>query len=367
MTMINNLTRRAALALGAGAAALALTGPASAQVSFEGETIEWIIPFSPGGGSDTWARFNAPFLSKYLPGNPTVVVVNEPGGGSTKGANLFAARAEPDGLTILGTSGSTQFPYLLGDPRVRYEYKDWRVVMAWPTGGVVYSTPELGLSGPGDIGMLEGEDLVYASQGATSLDLVPLLAWRMMGLDVQHVFGFKGRGEGRLAFERGETNIDYQTSSAFLKNVVPLVEEGKAVPLFSWGTVDEAGNAQRDPTFPDLPYFGEAYEMLTGEAPSGPEYDTFFAFFSAGFAAQKMVVLPEGTSDEIVAAYQEAVRQMKQDPEYLETKEPVLGTYEQVTGKAAETLYQKATNIDSELRQRVIDMLAEDYGVRVGE
>ena len=64
---------------------MAFATSAVAEVSFEGETIEWIIPFGTGGGSDTWARFNAPFLSEHLPGNPDVVVVNEPGGGSTRG------------------------------------------------------------------------------------------------------------------------------------------------------------------------------------------------------------------------------------------------------------------------------------------
>ncbi|WP_420392245.1 tripartite tricarboxylate transporter substrate-binding protein [Acuticoccus sp.] len=356
--------RRIALAAGL-AAALAMAGPASAQVSFEGETIEWIIPFSPGGGSDTWARFNAPFFTKYLPGNPTVVVVNEPGGGSTKGTNLFAARADPDGLTILGTSGSTQFPYLLGDPRVRYEYQDWEVVMASPTGGVVYVSPDTGVEGPEEIAELKGQELTYASQGATSLDLVPLLAFDFLGLDVKHVFGFKGRGDGRLAFERGETNIDYQTSSAYLKNVQPLVDAGEAVPLFSWGAVDEDGNVIRDPTFPDLPSFPEAYEMATGEAPSGEMYDAYTAFFIAGFPAQKMVFLPEGTPQEIVDAYQEAVEQMKGDPEYQANKEAVLGTYEQVTGRAAQTLFEKGTTIRPELREVVTQMLEEEYNVRV--
>lgn len=360
-----NHTRRTALALTASLLGLSLAAPASAQVSFEGETIEWIIPFSPGGGSDTWARFNAPFLSKYLPGEPIVVVVNEPGGGSTKGTNLFAARARPDGLTILGTSGSTQFPYLLGDPRVRYDYQDWEVVMAAPTGGVVYASPEL-VSSPEDIASLADADLVYASQGATSLDLVPLLGFDLMGLDVQHVFGFKGRGDGRLAFERGETNIDYQTSSAYLKNVEPMVEAGQAVPLFSWGALDEQGNLVRDPTFPDLPHFGEAYEMLMGEAPSGPEFDAYLAFFTAGFPAQKMVFVPEGTDEEIVAAYQQAVTDMKADPEYQEAKEPVLGTYEQVTGQAAQTLFERGTTISPELRAQVVDMLASEYDVALG-
>ncbi len=76
MTDDFNITRRAALALAAGALSLGLAGPALAEVDFAGETIEWIIPFSAGGGSDTWARFTAPLLSKYLPGAPTAIVVN---------------------------------------------------------------------------------------------------------------------------------------------------------------------------------------------------------------------------------------------------------------------------------------------------
>lgn len=361
------MTRRGAMTLAAGVLAMGLAAPAMAQVNFAGQTIEWIIPFSAGGGSDVWARFNAPLLSRYLPGNPNVVVVNEPGGGSTRGANIFAARARPDGLTLLGTSGSTQFPYLLGDPRVQYEYRDWRIAMASPTGGVVYTTPTLGLSGPEDIAMLRGVNLVYASQGATSLDLVPLLGFRLMGFDVQHVFGFRGRGDGRLAFERGETNIDYQTSSAYITNVVPLVEAGQAVPLFSWGVLDAEGNVVRDPTFPDLPSFVEAYEILTGSPPSGPEYDAYLAFFTAGFPAQKMAFLPGGTSDEIVATYQAAFEAMKSDPDYIANAEEILGSYEQVTGELAQTLFDLGTTIAPELRAQVAGMLASDYGVRLGE
>ncbi|MFT6774373.1 MAG: tripartite-type tricarboxylate transporter receptor subunit TctC [Paracoccaceae bacterium] len=366
MTKAFTTTRRGALSLAlGGAAALAMAAPAAAEVSFAGQTIEFVIPFSAGGGSDTWARFNAPLLSKHLPGNPTVVVVNEPGGGSTKGANMFASRAKPDGLTLLGTSGSTQFPYLLGDPRVRYEYGDWKIVMASPTGGVVYTSPSTGVTKASEISKLVGQKLVYASQGATSLDLVPLLGFRMMGFDVQHVFGFKGRGDGRLAFERGETNIDYQTSSAFLKNVQPLVDAGTAVPLFSWGALDEDGNPVRDATFPDLPDFTEAYAMMTGKAPSGPQYDAYFAFFTAGFPAQKMLFLPKDTPQDIVDAYQAAVTAMKADPEYLEKKESVLGTYEQVTGKPAAALYKKGTQISPDLRKQVVDMLSADYGVKL--
>ncbi|MEM7512990.1 MAG: hypothetical protein AAF388_18830, partial [Bacteroidota bacterium] len=93
----------------------------SSDTYFEGKTVEWVIPFKEGGGGDTWARFNAPFFQKYISGNPAVIINNIPGGGSIKGANLFADRVKPDGIMILGTSGTTQMPYLLDDPRVRYD------------------------------------------------------------------------------------------------------------------------------------------------------------------------------------------------------------------------------------------------------
>lgn len=362
-------TRRGAMALGAGALGTAMLPGrrAQAQVSFAGQTIEWIIPFATGGGSDTWARFNAPFFSRHMPGNPTVVVVNEPGGGSTRGANLFAQRARPDGLTMLGTSGSTQFPFLLGDPRVRYDYNVWSVTMVGPTGGAAYVSPSTGVTHYTQAANLRGQRLVYASQGATSLDLVPMLAFRLLGFDVQYVFGFQGRGDGRLAFERGEVNVDYQTSSAFLRNVRPLIEQGTAVPLMSWGVMDGDGNMQRDPTFPDMPTVEEIYAMINGAPPSGPLYEAYRSFNVAGFAAQKMVLLPEGTAPDIVEAHRAAWRAVFQDPEYLATYEAALGSYEQVTDEAAEALFRAGTTIDPAVRELVVNMLQTEYNVRLGE
>lgn len=346
------------------AAVLCLPAASSAQgVNLAGKTVEYVIPFGVGGGSDVWARFNAPFLTKYLPGNPTVVVKNVAGGGSITGANQFAASAKPDGLTLLGTSGSTQFPYLLGDPRVRYEYKDWHMVMAAPTGGVAYISSRFGVKSVADLGNLKGQKLVYASQGATSLDLVPLLGFRMLGLDVQHVFGMKSRGEGRLAFERGEATIDYQTSAAYIKNSLPLVKEGKAVPLFSWGVTNDNGDIVRDPAFADLPHIGEAIKMVTGKEPSGAEWEAFKAFLIAGFPAQKLLVLPKGTSREIVETYREAIRKMIKDPDYQSGKDKVLGGYEQVTDKAGESLYREGTTITPQARAWVRDLLTKNYNV----
>lgn len=359
---------RWARGLGAGLALLSMLAvPALGQVSFEGKTIEWIIPFTQSGGSDTWARFNAPFLTRHLPGHPEIEIVNEPGGGGTRGPNTFASRARPDGLTILGTSGSTQFPYLLGDLRVRYDYKDWEVTMAAPTGGVVYVSPRTGVDGPATIEGLRGQTLVFASQGPTSLDLVPMLAFRLLGLDVSYVFGYTGRGDGLIAMERGEVSIDYQTTASYLRNVLPMVAAGDAVPLMSWGILDENGVMQRDPTFPDLPIVEEVYEILHGRPPEGADYEAYRAFNIAGFAAQKMAVLPQDTPPEIVETWRRAWRDIFEDPEYRANVGAVLGAYEQVTDRAAEALFIEATTIDPTARRRVLEMLSNEYAVRLND
>ena len=340
--------------------------PAQAAVDFSGKTVTWIIPFKEGGGSDKWSRFYAPLLSEALPGKPAVVVKNMPGAGSTKGANYFASRVKPDGLTIFGSSGSTQFPYLLGDPRVKYEYADWNVVLATATGGVAYLPADLAARWKADPkAVIADTHFIYGSQGATRLDLVPLLGWELLGMKVEPVFGIKGRGAGRLMFERGEVNIDYQTSSAFLSKVTPLVKAGKAVPIMTWGALDDAGNIVRDPTFPDIPTFKEVYEQVKGESPSGDAWEAWKAFFVAGFPAQKMVFLPKGTDPAVSDAYTAAFNQVLARPDFSMISKKRLGVYPQATGDKAKAFLKKGTQVDPKAIAWIKRWLKERYGVEL--
>jgi hypothetical protein len=360
MTICSSICR-AAIAVVAGVSAL----PAVAQ-DYAGKTIEYVIPFSESGGSAKWANFYAPLLSEALPGNPTVVVRYRPGAGSTEGANWFQTnQGSGDGLLIFGDSGSTKFPYLLGDPRVRYEYSEWQPVLASGTGGVVYLPPDLAERFDGDMDDLVDEFFLYGSQGATTLDLVPLLAFKMLGLKVDPVFGVEGRGDGRLMFERGEANIDYQTSAAYIANVQPLVDQGLAVPIFSWGSLDDNGNIVRDPTFPDLPSFKEVCEASAACETSGIGWDAFKAFFIAGFANQKTIYLPNSAPQEVVDAYTAALVAIKARPDFAEISATELGVYPQQTGNAAVIATEQATSISPEAKQFVLNWLKEDYGITV--
>lgn len=141
--MSNARVRNAAGALAAVAllSALPAMHVAAQTVDFSGQRAEIIVPFAPGGGSDLYARAIAPFLQKHLPGNPTIVIRNVPGGGALIGANQFEARSKPDGLHAIVSGVSNLSSPILQRSRVQYQIDKWEPVLLSPQGVVVYAAP----------------------------------------------------------------------------------------------------------------------------------------------------------------------------------------------------------------------------------
>lgn len=106
-------SRRRFLALGAAVAAGAAFGARAAQDWPAGKTITWVVPYPAGGSTDVLGRAIAQQLDALLA--TRVIVDNRPGATGTIGA-ARVARAEPDGLTLLGTSIGPQAiaPHVLG-------------------------------------------------------------------------------------------------------------------------------------------------------------------------------------------------------------------------------------------------------------
>ncbi|MEC9483723.1 MAG: tricarboxylate transporter [Halomonas sp.] len=348
-----------------GLGSLALPASAESTQGNVPDSIEWTIPFGVGGGTDVWARFFAPWFSDYLPGEPNIMINNVPGGGSINGANLFAVRAKADGSEWLGTSASTQYPAMLDDPRVRYDYADWKPILATPTGGVVYASPSMGKDAETALEALLKKPVKLAAQSPTGVELPVLIALEMLGVNVDPVFGMRSRGEGRLAFERGEANIDFQTTSAYLSNVQPLVEDGKAIPLFSLGVLNDEGKIVRDPTFPNLPTFNEVYQQVKGEAPSGNAYEAYRKFFASGYALQKLVMVPVGTPESLTETYRQAAREFIKTDKFKQEAEAQLGPYTPIIGETVSAHIKDAMEISDETRQWLINWLAEKYDVHV--
>ena len=323
------------------------------------DRVDLVVPYSEGGGTDTWARFLAPHLEETVEGNPSFVVENRPGGESITGSNQFTQDGSTDGSELLVTSGTTYFQALLGRDEVQFDFSVMEPLVLNGTGGVIYVSSSTGIESVEDLGSSE-EDLVYGGISATGLDLSLLQAMDVLDVDIEATFGFEGRGPARLALERGEVNLDYQTTSAYLTQVEPMVESGEVVPLMSFGVIED-GEIVRDPNVPDLPTVEEAYEMIHGEAPSGEAYDAYRAFLIPGFVYQKGIWANEGTSEELIQVMWDAAATLSEDEEFNEAAGDVLGGYPLYPGEIAADDLREAFEIEPEVQQYTLDMLEEEY------
>lgn len=355
-----------ALAVGVSVLGGDLLNPAASTTDgdYAGETVEMMIPLAEGGGTDTWARFVATELTHEVPGSPGLAPVNDDGGEGILGTNHFMSSARTDGTEVLVSTASTVVPYLLDMPAVRYDFAELRPILANGTGAVVYARSAAGVKGVEDL-VDRDRPLVFGGIAATSLDLTTLLAFDLLGADVESTFGFEGRGPVNLALQRGEVDIDYQTTSSYGPAVEPLVEDGTAVPLFSLGQVDESGEIVRDPNFPDLPTVVEVYEALNGEQPEADALATYRAILALTYTYQKALWVPEDTPDEALELLRSTAEEMGADPEFQAAAAEVLGGYPIDASPDLAERIGDAYRVDDAVREDVLELLETNHDITI--
>ena len=337
------------LSLGVAAcAALLPATPAAAQkVNFAGKRILVTVPFAPGGGSDIYIRALQPFLEKHLPGNPTIIVLNVPGSRSIPGANRFQERAIPDGTHAIVVSATTVGSFVFERSKVKFELDKWVPVVLSPQGAVVYASPALGVKGPKDIARLKGQGLIFGGQNANSGEARTAISFELLGLKPKYVWGMN-RGPVRLAFERNELNINYDSMPGYLGAGSKLVKAGKAVPLYSMGITDSKGTLVRDPNAPDLPHVGEAYTLMFGKKPAGAAFDAWQSVNKMMTMLNKGIFLPAGTPRPIVEAWRTAMTNILKDPDFEKQAGQIVEGYPQFVGEAAMPIIKDATSFKPE-------------------
>lgn len=348
------------------AAFAALIGLATAvqaqNVDFSGKSIEVVVPFGEGGATFVSAKFLEPFFEKHLPGNPDIDVVSRPGGGSILGANWFEQNANSDGTTILFTTSSTANPFVLGQEGVEYRLSDYRVAYSHPFSAVAYTSPTTGVTSAADIKQ-SSTPLIYGGIAAAASDLPGLLSFEVLDLDVKSVLGFNGRGPVRLAFEQGELNLDYQFTPVYLTQVVPSVEAGTAVPLWTGGAMVDGVLKGRDPIAPELPSVYEVYETMNGEAPSGIEWDAFQGIASVTYAYGLTGYMHPDTPQEVLDAFAETVAAINADPEFQEEAMKVTNGAKLNAGPDTEAAIKAALSPSEEVRTYLRELLSSKFGV----
>lgn len=241
-------TRRLTLAaLGTTFALLGLPSQAMAQ-AFPARPITLVVPFAPGGGTDSIARDIGKAMAEKL-GKP-VVVENRGGAGGALGAD-FVAKAKPDGYTLLFAT-STFATNAAVTPRLPYDpAKDFAPVAMIGRGPLlVVASRELGartLAQAVTTGKARPEGLNYCSAGEGSINhLAGEMFRQKTGLTMTHV-PYKGSGPATIDLLAGRIDLFFATVPTILQHV----KESKVPVLAVTG-------AKRSPLFPDIPTMAEA-------------------------------------------------------------------------------------------------------------
>ena len=371
---VRSLKTFGALTAIAFAAGAVLAPSVASAIDFKGKKVTAIVPFKEGGGTDKIMRMFAPFYEKHLPGNPTVIVRNMPGGASIRGNNWFHNNAKPDGLTYMGVSTSSQTGFTLGGKKVKYDLRKWRYILATPRGTVIYTNPSLGIKGVkggdigGDIKKLRKSALVTGAKNPTSAELRLFLALELLGIkNVKPVFGLS-TGKQRKALIRGELNINYDSGGAYMKKVTKYVENGKVVPLMVLGYTEPDGKITKDPGYPNFPNIIDAYKGANGgKHPSaeGVLWQAFKNFYSMGVMTSKGMALPPKTPKKIVDIYIKTAKIIIKDKKFWKIAKKKLGQYPVLFGKDAKKAFSDAVNVSPEVKAYMKKFVKEKFDANI--
>jgi tripartite-type tricarboxylate transporter receptor subunit TctC len=277
-----------------GDASPAATTAADCEGGYPNEDITWIVPYSPGGGFDTWSRLVAPFMEKHLPNNPTVVVENKSGAGGLVGVTE-AYGADPDGYTVAITEpGILATSQIAGTTEI--DPAQLRAV------GRVTVSPEV-MVVAGDSAWDSIEDvqaeaesraLKMANGGIAAINVVTL---DELGIPWESVF-HEGSSESILSLVRGDTDFSIFPYTSLLEGI----QAGDTKPVLLIGT---------KPSSPDEPGYEEAQDVPTLDEATGKEG------LGAALEQHRIVVAPPGTPDCVVDILSDALQASLEDPELL--------------------------------------------------
>ncbi len=336
--------------------------PTAAQVSFSGKTITVVVPYNAGGGSDIIARLYARYLGRFLPGNPTVVVRNIPGGDSTIGAN-YAYSSKPDGLTLLVTGSSLILADILRKPALKFSLNEMTVSIVAPASSTLYFVRRGLVDRPEEIVRAKG--IVFG--GTTSTDMVIFVCVKeFVGIPTDKVVSaYAGGGDILRAFLAGEINSMSSSNIEFAGATRPYYESGQIAIIFQSGILDQAGNIVRHPTLPaDTLTAKELYEKINGKTPLGPAYESYKSIVSSVQSMSRMLLLPPGAPDTVKTAYWAAGEGMAKTPEFRKSAETLVGSgVDWMAGQAVDNVLKKEFGLKPEIREWLRDTMSTKYGM----
>lgn len=351
----------AALVLGLGLTACAGNSPGAPETPGEtgaanplqGETVEIVVPYAPGGSYDRLARAAQPGMEEAMDG--TLVVLNEPGAGSLLATNRTYA-TPPDDLRIqlLNTVGvvAAQLAQDVAEG-VNYDLAEFEWIGSYSNEPeVLVVGKDSPLAEPG--ALLEAietqQPIRYGATGPGDNTWIDAFLLRdVLGLNIEIVSGFDGAPDIYSAVLRGDIDL---TMSSLASALTPIVA-GDGVPILYVGDPMEQFEEANEilSTIPEITEFAEEAGV------SEDTLSTFIEPYSELLKINRTLVAPPGTSEELLQAYRDAFDAALSDEELIASSAEQRLYIVPTSGAETEEIVQNALDAPEEF----VELLRESF------
>jgi tripartite-type tricarboxylate transporter receptor subunit TctC len=269
---------------------------------YRGKSIGMVIATAPGGDYDLRARLVARHMGRHIPGNPTIVPRNMPGGVGIQAMNYMANVAPKDGTTIHAIMQNMSTHQALGGAGVEFDTrKFFWIGNTTDTPNVINSWHTTDIRTIQDV--MTRELVVGAPGQATNSVYYPKALNELVGTKFKIVSGYPGGNDVNLAMERGEVGGRGSNSWASWKATKPdWLRDKKIFILVQVGL-------KRNPELADVPTMMELAKTDDDKA--------VLTFLSADVPIARSYVTTPGVPADRVQALRRAFDATMKDPQLL--------------------------------------------------
>jgi tripartite-type tricarboxylate transporter receptor subunit TctC len=298
------MTRATVAVLLSGIAILAQPAAAqSVEEFYRGKNIEFIVSTAAGAPYDVWARAIGRHMGRHIPGNPTFITKNMPGGGHTIAANHLYNQAPRDGTAVAMVARNMPTQELLGNAALKFKTANINWIGASESGNRVCVIDAR--SKVKKVEDMREQEVVFGSSGAGSGGATtPVLVSKLLGFKAKVVSGYTANPEVFLAMDRGEVEALCQNLDGVESNRPGALAAGKLRLLF---------NLERKPVSVPGLSAPSIIQFTTSE-----EQRQILAFYNSNNElGWPMATTPDVPKDRL-DALRRAFDAMMKDPEFLE-------------------------------------------------
>jgi tripartite-type tricarboxylate transporter receptor subunit TctC len=320
--------------------------PARAQDSvaafYKGKVVRLIVGIGVGSGYDINARLLARYLPKYIPGNPSIIVQNQPGAGSLTMTNQLYTAGPFDGTAIGASFNGLPTTPLLQPTGARFEAtklnwigstnRETQAMYVWAASPIQ------------SLADLTTKEMIVGAQapGSTQYDY-PKLAEKLFGWKFKVITGYESTPKIHLAMERGEVHGTWANWSTLNAIAAPWIAEKKIRILAQWAR-------RKHPELPDVP-------LIVDQAKT-PEQKQALDLALARLEFGRPFFMPPNVPAERVEAVRRAFDAAMKDKELLAEAGKLKIEIDPLSGEQVAALIEQIYKTPAETVARVREAMA---------